>query len=103
MFFMFQILSGQPLDCSKISRVADAPQNTVDSSNRFVYPRVSRREVSIGGVSMYCVCIDVITRQILFIEANPSVAGCRVTPIAISHYNVLPSAVELSTELREIT
>ena len=55
MFFMFQILSGQPLDCSKISRVADAPQNTVDSSNRFVYPRVSRREVSIGGVSMYCV------------------------------------------------
>ena len=79
------------------------PQNTVDSSNRFVYPRVSRRGVSIGGVSMYCVCIDVITRLILFIEANPSVAGCRVTPIAISHYNVLPSAVELSMELREIS
>ena len=75
LFHDFQILSGQPCDCSKISRVADAPQNTVDSDNRFVAARVSTREVSIGGVSMYCVCIDVITRLILFIEANPSVAG----------------------------
>ena len=51
------------------------PQNTVDCYNRFVYPRVSRRGVSIGDVSMYCVFIDVITRLILFIEANPSVPG----------------------------
>ena len=51
------------------------PKNTLDSYNRFVDAGVSTRGVSIGDVSMYCVCIDVITRLILFIDANPSGPG----------------------------